>query len=267
MSRPVTVILFDGFGNQLFRYYAGFKLASLCQTGLRLDDSLFNHETSLRSFDLSCEWVRPKRESSLIPTFEIRKLSTRVSMRMARSMPALSKAFGFYISSTIGYDADLYCQTSGTKIQSLSMSLKSLNEAISVGAPYKLQLLQESNWLTEMRDEAQCVGPIMMHFRRGDYISTDFGLLYSSFYLRAIELLCVTGLSGPIWIFTDEIKAVPKELLEVGEVLNSPIGAAEELVLMSQVARISQPIRHLVGGEFGSTPEKFRYYFHALGFE
>jgi hypothetical protein len=130
----------------------------------------------------------------------------------------------------------LLSQPAGSRIRGYFQSWRLVADAVAQGAPRRPTLRQESPWLVAMRDEAEETQPIMVHVRRGDYVGHDFGLVGEPYYVSAIERLRVSGLSGPIWIFSDEPDKVPGGLVDAARMVASPAGAHEDLVLMSHGA-------------------------------
>jgi len=80
---------------------------------------------------------------------------------------------------------------------------------------------------------AQEEQPIMVHVRRGDYRQGGFGLLGPRYYRNALRQLRAVGIDRPVWIFSDEPSSTPDYLLNLGRMVSSPIGAHEEMYLMS----------------------------------
>jgi hypothetical protein len=74
---------------------------------------------------------------------------------------------------------------------------------------------------------------LMVHVRRGDYAQQQFGLLADPYYEHALKRLREHGLTGPVWVFSDEPERIPVGLRSGARFVTSPVSAHEDLVLMS----------------------------------
>ena len=86
-----------------------------------------------------------------------------------------------------------------------------------------------------MAERARREHPIVVHVRRGDYVQVDgFGLLGPDYYMAALTRLRERGVSGPVWLFSDDPTAAA-DVVE-GEAITGSGSAAEEMWVMSHGA-------------------------------
>jgi len=85
-----------------------------------------------------------------------------------------------------------------------------------------LKLKSPSALFHSLEKEATQVLPIVLHFRRGDYLalSQEFGLLSTDYYRAAVEKIVHQLPGRPIWIYSDDFQAAKKELIEFSDHLN-----------------------------------------------
>ena len=117
MSRPITVRLVGGLGNQLFGYYAGAALAGMRGVGLRLDIShtrqgITDHGIGILDFDLPGQWL-PERRGWSTPG----RLTSRIVARLMRASPALARAMHVYTSPVVGHDPVVLTLPAGTRLR------------------------------------------------------------------------------------------------------------------------------------------------------
>lgn len=232
MSSAVTVTLVGGLGNQLFSYYAGAVLARHRQVGLVVDATWAAHGVSIHSFELDGRWIHP-RPSALRPLWGRSSVGYRAFMKAVRSSRYTRDLCRIYDSPVLGHDPELLKQPIGTRIRGYFQSWQLVAEAVTGGTPRRPRLREESSWLVRMREEAEADKPLMVHVRRGDYTQHEFGLLSDSYYKHALTRLRERGLTGPVWVYSDEPESIPVSLRSNARVVTSPVSAHEELVLMS----------------------------------
>ena len=243
MPRPITVRLVGGLGNQLFGYYAGAALAARHGAPLRLDTSwvrhgMTDHGIEILRFDLPGEWLddRSLRARLSAPG----SLAGRAWARAIREVPALRSSLRIHEAEGVGHDPTLLDQPPGTRLRGYFQSWRTVQNAVDSGYPRRPQLRHESNWLDHLAARAQRESPLVVHVRRGDYAKVpEFGLLAASYYEPAIDRLRAEGVTGPLWLFSDEPALAPHALgrhSAAAEVIRSPDGPATELLAMSHGA-------------------------------
>jgi hypothetical protein len=232
MSRPITVRLIGGLGNQLFGYYAGAALAGMRRTDLRLDTShtrhgITDHGIGILDFDLPGAWL-PERRVWSTPG----RIPSRAWGRLQRAIPSLARLSRTHTSTAVGHDPTLLTLPAGTRLRGYFQSWKLASTALDFGYPRRPALRQPTAWADEWSQRAQCERPIIVHVRRGDYVRVDgFGLLALDYYEASITRLRQRGVTGPVWVFSDE----PDTAAAVvdGELITGSTHAAEEMWVMS----------------------------------
>jgi hypothetical protein len=232
MSAAITVTLVGGLGNQLFAYYAGSALAQHRQVGLVVDTTWAAHGVSIRSFELDGRWIDPP-PAVLSPLWGRSSVGYRALSKALRSSRYTRDLLRIYDSPVIGHDPGLLKQPTGSRIRGYFQSWQLVAAAVEGGAPRRPKLREESSWLVRMRAEAEAEKPLMVHVRRGDYAQQQFGLLADPYYEHALKRLREHGLTGPVWVFSDEPERIPVGLRSGARFVTSPVSAHEDLVLMS----------------------------------
>ena len=194
-----------GLGNQLFGYYAAAALAARHSVGLTLDTSwtrrgFTDHGLEILKLDLPGKWIMPGSLRARLTA--PRSLPERVFAKCfqpLRRPPRIHEAQGF------GHDPELWHQPPGTELRGYFQSWQIVESAVQGGYPRRPTLRTRSPWLESVSRRALQEKPIVMHVRRGDYVKIpEFGLLAASYYGSAIEILRSQGITGPIWLFSDE---------------------------------------------------------------
>lgn len=235
MSRPITVRLIGGLGNQLFGYYAGAALAGMRGTSLRLDIShtrhgITDHGIGILDFDLPGEWL-PERRAWSTPG----RLPSRAAARLVRTVPSLATMMRVYTSTVVGHDSTVLTLPTGTRLRGYFQSWKLASTALDFGYPRRPAVKQLSNWAEELASRARAENPLIVHVRRGDYSQVDeFGMLGRGYYTKAIERMRERGIAGPVWVFSDDPDAAAN--IVAGEVITGSAHAAEEMWVMSHGA-------------------------------
>jgi hypothetical protein len=235
MPRPITVRLIGGLGNQLFGYYAGAALAGLRRTSLRLDTShtrhgITDHGIAIRDFDLSGDWLPEQRRWSTPGRFPSRAMA-----KLVRDYPSVSRTMRIHESTQVGHDPALLQQPAGARLRGYYHSWRIVSTALDFGAPRRPDLRTPSEGAAHLAARAEQEAPVIVHVRRGDYAKVDgFGLLSSDYYAAGIERLRTRGVTGPVWIFSDDPEAAAR--IVPGEVISGDMSAAEEMWVMSHGA-------------------------------
>lgn len=235
MPRPITAELVGGLGNQLFTYYAAASVAASHGVPLRVDTSRISHGVSADVFNLSGEWVglgaSGRRAASP------RSLAPRIRRRMTRLSARLGPLLRYYESQAPGDDPLLMSQPPGTTIRGYFQSWRVIDTAYRLGAQQDLNLSSASSWLTQIQERAAAEAPVAVHVRRGDYSDSDaFGLLSVDYYAEALKRLRRQGLTGPVWLFSDDLDAASQIVPEPWEPVSSPVGPQEDLLAMSSAS-------------------------------
>ena len=240
-----------GLGNQLFGYFAGLYAAQRLGCQVRFDvsqqDKGFSaHGSSIASFKLN-ETFGVFDKGLLSP----KRLAQRFFEILVGFVPALraiqSRLFKTFTSTEVGFDRGFESIQPGTFVRGYFQSHIYVDEVVRNPNFQGLTLTQPSVWFEALASQAKTTRPIMVHVRRGDFakLAEEFGMLSADYYVAAIKLLRQKiDDPAPIWVFSDELEQVQKELgsafngagfSDQTEWILPPPGtdAAESLLLMS----------------------------------
>ena len=243
MPRPITIRLVGGLGNQLFGYYAGAALAARHGAPLRLDTSwvrhgITDHGIEILRFDLPGDWMDDRSLGARLSAPG--SLVGRAWSKALREVPALRRPLRIHEAEGVGHDPTLLDQPPGTRLRGYFQSWRTVQNAMDSGYPRRPRLRYQSSWLDQIISRAQDESPLVVHVRRGDYAKVpEFGLLGASYYESAIDRLRGEGVTGPIWLFSDEPALAQHALgrhAASAELISSPDGPATELLAMSHGA-------------------------------
>lgn len=235
--------LVGGLGNQLFGYYAGAALAGHHLTTLKIDTSwtrhgITDHGIEILEFDLPGEWIGS--ESLTAKLSAPGTLPGRAFAKVLHEIPTLGKPWRIHEAPGVGHDPALLDQPPGTRLRGYFQSWRTVEYAVAVGYPRRPRLRRSSSWLDETIARAQEAKPIAVHVRRGDYAKVrGFGLLGPEYYVPALQHLRDEGITGPLWLFSDEPDVARHALgrfADRAEPIASPDGPATEMLAMSHAA-------------------------------
>lgn len=218
-DKKIVVELAGGLGNQMFQYTAGLFLALQNNCGLILDTSLVgiggtNHGITLRNFKLRPDVLFRNQESSSVTKF-IKRVDNSFSNRS--KFYARQQLGGIYRSDEVGYDKNLISLEAGSRVRGYFQTFayadnlrKELLESFELGS--------ESVWYARLAEEAKAQKPLMLHIRRGDYVSLkdDFGILAKDYYESAVQRLHANEPDSEVWIFSDSPEAASMLMKESG---------------------------------------------------
>lgn len=242
--KAIIVELTGGLGNQLFQYVAGSTLARKNHLPLLLNldhvhKGISNHRVSIKSLRLPGNYLQSEKKYR-----PVQELSRRmVNRAVAKSANIANLDYHLrnrYSSREIGYDSKLLKLSKPVYLRGYFQSWKYLEALEGALTDQEFELKNPSDWYRQMERVALSDEPISIHLRRGDYsqLSKSFGLLSQSYYINAITFLKSQGATGPIWVFSDDIKLAKnffnhkifQEAFYVEPLLGSD--PAESLILM-----------------------------------
>lgn len=244
--------LSGGLGNQLFMLTAGMFLAK--NLGSRLH--AYIHESFASEF-LSGQGIAPfvSRPSHSAPfeqilpaTPKLLKLKWVVHFFLRRlwvDQNLIGKVLKVYKSDGVGEDQNISTIQRGYSVKGYFQT-HSYFTALGPGYISKIfSLPNPSTWAKELIGKAANLRPLIVHVRRGDYLSEQnqsIGVLSPAYYIDAIkELQERMGFEGrEIWIFSNDIPMVREEFGSaidgVVRWIEPPKGTldAESLILMGK---------------------------------
>jgi hypothetical protein len=257
MKNRVRVHLKGGLGNQLFQYYAGLHLSLIRNQPLELELISIEHgrnphDSRIDSLNLSgCFKYTKHRYSFSLLARSIRSwLEETNSASVLGILKIIHKTLNLYTSPDTGFDPELSRKKTTRKIEGYFQTWRYFHEVKSL-KPHLVVNLEPrdlSPYLRKMITDVRQKKTLVMHVRRGDYISgkETFGLLSTRYYEQAINKLRVNGISwDQAWVFTDDIKSTHAELKDLIEseglrVIETPPGSSsiEDLYIMSEASSI-----------------------------
>lgn len=238
-NRPVTVFIDGGLGNQMFQYAFGRTIADRRASELYLDC------TALQQ---SRQGVTPREYS--LDSFNIRatvisntKNSSRIKFWILRKWPFIANFFKFNIEVNHNFQVNLTKDNSSIYFRGYWQShlyfTENKHRIFNDFLP-KSDLSINANDLIKLAESSSSV---MIHVRRGDYISLKSASEYHaslniSYYKRAYENIFF-HVSNPIFfIFSDDIEWCKSEFSFIKEKVhfippNKLAAAWEDLIVMS----------------------------------
>lgn len=236
----VTVNLEGGVGNQLFQYAAGLALAKQLECHLTINISRIENNRHggkcITDFDLESECQVESVNNSP-------KIDNRVTRAVRLQMhPMLTSHKGFF-SRYSGFDKVLLKMPRGTQLNGYFQTFR-YQELLAANQLdlRDLRLKSPSIAFRSLELQANRMLPVVLHIRRGDYLSLseDFGLLSSNYYRAALKRMNAEFPYKEIWVYSDDFKTARSVLDELGGGFNfrfmeetASMPAPEVLLLMS----------------------------------
>jgi hypothetical protein len=206
----VEIELVGGLGNQLFGYYAGLYYSSKYNADLSLDfsnlESPIHMNSDLREFHLAPHQAKLRVLNKTVAGDFIRKVNDKVIISYPTITKIIHPLTEFFKDSN-----EFEVNPSGKKHRiQLRGYFGNFEYFESVKNQYpKPSLRTISDSFIRLSKEAETSRPIMLHIRRGDYVthSKIYGLLSQDYYLEAIELASHYTSQDDIWVFSDDSRA------------------------------------------------------------
>lgn len=252
MSKKIVVNLQGGLGNQLFQFYAGLDLALRTGSNLKINTTFVKKghadaKVDLEDFHLPGENLLSWGSRSRI-FFHLERIFVRLS-RTYKPLSLLDRiCFRNFRSNSVGWDSELEKLHGPIRITGYFQTFKHIAKLSSEKHVETLRLKKPSNLYLNYEIEIRKVKPIVLHIRRGDYVtfSDYYGLLSIEYYLSALNYLRRTSdfHDSPIWVFTDDNSATSQSISDLFEstvrVIDEErsLSSAETLMLMSQGSAI-----------------------------
>jgi hypothetical protein len=223
--RPSEVAfeLVGGLGNQLFCYFAGWYVSETlgCQyqpIWLTSRVEAEKRELSVTQFELPHQPVSVNHIDFAFP-LTLRFALQRILLRFGVSNKFARNIFGVFTSKVVGEDGGLLGLKPGQLARGYFQSNTYFQGLANLGKDVKLRLSKESDWFSRTRDQINQESPIVIHVRRGDYLSptnSKIGTLSKRYFLDALSKLEINGLRQKrLWIFSDDVPGVQAEFGEI----------------------------------------------------
>jgi len=211
----------------MFQYAAGLALSNHHRTVLKLDVSWYKNDPNTQPHDrygLNCfnvtEQFATKRE---VASFFPRLLShkERVATRLIRSLGLshLLRDFDFtgssYFQKDWGFDPTFWKLSDNCYIEGYfqnSQFFEPVQDVLRSHFTFRFPAAEKVlSWAERIGNTKN---PVFMHFRRGDYLGQNsiYGALGLDYYQRAIELIKTRLGNFTVFVFSDDLDSVEKEL-------------------------------------------------------
>lgn len=240
--RDTEVELVGGLGNQLFGYFAGLYFQEAYNTTLTLNFSQIktvgHHDSDLRHFKLAPHQAVESLNYNSLPRLTGRRIRDKIFHHQPEIARILSP-----LTLTIGDEFDLKKKVSSRASKLLLRGYFGSFEFFENLRPstQSLSLLRPSTSYIRLLQEAREEQPIIIHIRRGDYVThkDTYGLLSSRYYLNAIAIAESYVGKKTVWIFSDDLKeamTIKKELQLTSRIIENEfeLSPAEALIIQSE---------------------------------
>jgi hypothetical protein len=210
----IVVRLMGGLGNQMFQYAAARALADKAQCELLLDTREFStyklHAYGLEQFNIRARQATP---SELVPWPEWRH-------KIFMKLPQLASSHWF-IEKGLAYYADFFQSSNHIHISGYFQSEKYFTDirAAIISDFVPSQPLDAKNLQIVL--QAQAVESVMIHVRRGDYVSDSktlsiHGVCSLAYYKESIHWMRETLNNPQFFVFSNDM-AWAKTHLPLGD--------------------------------------------------
>ncbi len=227
-SRKIYIRLMGGLGNQMFQYAAGLHFANLRKAELICDVSESNlrreEDGVLPIYQMGADanavylWSNPEGALSQ----RIISLTLRLSLKPENIISNVSFRLISFLSSLIisAKLRKLSYLSAPRQLGFAEIANKLCGNSYLIGYFQTYRFAQDPMVLARLRSlvrrsekveeitNSLTDRPLIVHVRRGDYLlETNFGILDSSYYSRAIESQLTSNSFQDIWVFSDDIQA------------------------------------------------------------
>lgn len=263
----------------MFQYAAGLALAEAHQTVLKLDVSWFGQGTGREDhtrYSLSCfniteqfataEEVHQTRISQLSRQDKLKlNIAQKIGLNnyLERRTPRADQKAVFRHS----FDTQFLEQPDNTYLDGLFQSEKyfsSVSDLLRLHFSFRYPAHAE---VTELTERILSGPSVAVHFRRGDVVTnpqyrSNMGVLELDYYHRAFDIIRSKLPEATLYIFSDDIEAISKEITPPGPhvfVRENPAWAAHDIIRLISFcnhAIISNSTFAWWGAWLNTTPNK-----------
>lgn len=214
----IMVRLMGGLGNQMFQYAAGLQLATLRKTILKLDptfllDRMPRENFTYRDFDLEIFDLQPEIASPA-EVRRFRRLAEPASRSVLERVADKLARRHYYLESSPAFDAGVLELPDETYLEGYFQNERYFAD-IGVEIRKRFRLAPDESKLPagtrRLADDIRSNQGICLHVRRGDYASNPVsfqhhGLCSLEYYQNGLKELRARGATGPVFIFSDDVK-------------------------------------------------------------
>jgi hypothetical protein len=245
-------VITGGLGNQLFQYAAAISLEAKVSPQIELEMNLGKPRSTdgipdLEFFELKDTNIRNTWSSILnralglslrsnlnLPSSRRIRFSKKITQGLLSILGSLllKKPTLLHSPSNLGWDPSFSVGHSYRLVIGYFQSYKYATSNKSTFETLRgLKLKTESPEVVKYRELSLLQSPLVVHVRRGDYVSEEsFGILAPEYYQDIIKSVYSTGRYKKIWLFSDDFveaaTCIPEELMSevilVDEIDNSP---------------------------------------------
>ena len=247
MTRPITMSLMGGLGNQLFQLATGLEVAQRAGTTLALDLSWFQQGMRrsadglvLRPYELQgiaddiAKVDLPQGRVGQL-TNHARDVAVRRGSRMVNRLPLLVRS-----ESGADFDPAVLAVRPGTHLWGYFASSRYFPVVANEVRQRILGSAVLGEWAQTQSSLATTSRAIALHVRRGDYLtlSSTYGHVAPDYYRRALSQIRAMGHDGPTWLYSDDPDGAAAFLfgaVEIDEVVRPPgdSNSVDSLVAMT----------------------------------
>lgn len=234
--RSIKVLLSGGLGNQLFQLTAGLSLCSEENDSVEIDTRTGNPrkgtsgDAEVLDFDIS-QSVKVANTSNPLIKIIRSKLYARILTRSLKTQQSLFSKTELAVFKTF---ASFFFSSQSNRFPKViasndlgftDLEVESKNIAL-IGYFQTYRYLQNREVQTKIaqitsssinmdveywKELAEKEKPLVVHIRRGDYLSEPkFGVLSQEYYLNALKELLSKTTVGKMWVFSDDISAAKR---------------------------------------------------------
>ncbi|NBX76025.1 MAG: alpha-1,2-fucosyltransferase [Proteobacteria bacterium] len=216
-----------GLGNQMFQYAAGMALAHHHRTVLKLDVFWYKNDPNtqphdrygLNCFNVTEQFATKKEVASFFPDQLSR--TDRSVIRLLRSLGLghLLRDFDFsgsaYLQKDWDFDPAFWKLPDNCYLEGYFQNepfFEPIQETLRSHFTFRFPASEKVLSWAELIGNSK--NPVFVHFRRGDYLGKNsvYGALGLDYYRRALELLKSRLGTLTVFVFSDDIDSVERDL-------------------------------------------------------
>lgn len=207
-----VVSLMGGLGNQLFQYAAGLELAKKNSVDLVLDLSWFSRRfrrsggLTLREFELNavaedCQLVGLGHSFGLEVGSHIKDY---LLMRVPQGMAI--KSGNTFVEKSMDFNSRVLSLEPGVRLLGYFQSRKYFSNVETIVREKVDGATLMTSGMNELLGRSLELQPIILHVRRGDFLttSTASNRISQRYYAESVHLLRKRGFDGPVWLMSDD---------------------------------------------------------------
>lgn len=237
----VKIDLIGGVGNQLFCYFAGRDLAEKLELEAEynlgsIGKNAINHKSYITDFNFQGNFVNKVYSNLLFNQVN------RVDLKLGREYELYRKLTNLilprFFSDNIGFDSKFNNIEKATRLVGYFQTYKHF-ENVCNRSKLSFALNNSSEWYLGLDEVAKTSQPIIMHYRRNDYLTLGdtFGILSVKYYKNALILARKHFPNNPIWLFSDSSDSaleLARQLQDVNlQIIDKPHNLQDTQALMA----------------------------------